>query len=401
MEWDTKMPPWSPEELGHAAELSTGPVVVCSSSSGLLCHSGGLDCSVDLNLGGLGDIGSSNKWNEGRPTAPMAMESPPGPSKRPRAPANGSHSASCLVDGCEADLTKCREYHRRHKVCEAHSKTPVVTICGQKQRFCQQCSRFHSLEEFDDGKRSCRTRLDGHNRRRRKPQPSSVTSGGFIPDHQGTLFSAYSQMFATAALDSNWNRNVKTEDNTLYSPHSIQNVSNTYSFSRERKQFPFLQDNETAICSKSTSPTSLSQLNFSTTIPSRGIGSRKMFVDGLTQVFDSDCALSLLSSPMPSSSHINLSHLVPPADGIPMGHPLVSSLRYGYPATSQVCSSVTPTGFSYAGMMDRNTGTVLVSDHPSENAEISSQNIFHDEDEGSLEEPRPTLHFSWPQLGPV
>lgn len=31
--------------------------------------------------------------------------------------------------------------------------------------------RFHSLEEFDEGKRSCRKRLDGHNRRRRKPQP--------------------------------------------------------------------------------------------------------------------------------------------------------------------------------------------------------------------------------------
>lgn len=31
--------------------------------------------------------------------------------------------------------------------------------------------RFHSLGEFDEGKRSCRKRLDGHNRRRRKAQP--------------------------------------------------------------------------------------------------------------------------------------------------------------------------------------------------------------------------------------
>lgn len=30
--------------------------------------------------------------------------------------------------------------------------------------------RFHILAEFDDGKRSCRKRLAGHNKRRRKPQ---------------------------------------------------------------------------------------------------------------------------------------------------------------------------------------------------------------------------------------
>jgi hypothetical protein len=30
--------------------------------------------------------------------------------------------------------------------------------------------RFHLLSEFDDGKRSCRKRLAGHNERRRKPQ---------------------------------------------------------------------------------------------------------------------------------------------------------------------------------------------------------------------------------------
>lgn len=37
--------------------------------------------------------------------------------------------------------------------------------------------RFHLLVEFDEVKRSCRKRLDGHNKRRRKPQPCSVNSG--------------------------------------------------------------------------------------------------------------------------------------------------------------------------------------------------------------------------------
>ncbi|KAL1550471.1 squamosa promoter-binding-like protein 13A [Salvia divinorum] len=93
-------------------------------------------------------------------------------SKRAKAPAIVAH---CLVDRCSADLSTCRDYHRRHKVCEAHSKTPKVTIGGREQRFCQQCSRFHSLVEFDEGKRSCRKRLDGHNRRRRKAQTRSST----------------------------------------------------------------------------------------------------------------------------------------------------------------------------------------------------------------------------------
>lgn len=39
-------------------------------------------------------------------------------------------------------------------------------------KFC----RFHPLSEFDEGKRSCRRRLAGHNRRRRKTQPDDVTS---------------------------------------------------------------------------------------------------------------------------------------------------------------------------------------------------------------------------------
>lgn len=41
--------------------------------------------------------------------------------------------------------------------------------------------RFHPLSEFDEGKRSCRRRLAGHNRRRRKTQPEDVTSRLTIP----------------------------------------------------------------------------------------------------------------------------------------------------------------------------------------------------------------------------
>ncbi|KAL3537018.1 hypothetical protein ACH5RR_000384 [Cinchona calisaya] len=74
----------------------------------------------------------------------------------------------CQVDGCHVALVNAKDYHKRHKVCEMHSKAPKVVVLGLEQRFCQQCSRFHAVGEFDDTKRSCRRRLAGHNERRRK-----------------------------------------------------------------------------------------------------------------------------------------------------------------------------------------------------------------------------------------
>ncbi|RZB82543.1 Squamosa promoter-binding protein 1 isoform B [Glycine soja] len=55
--------------------------------------------------------------------------------------AGGSVPPSCQVDGCNADLSEAKPYHRRHKVCEYHAKAPAVVIGDQHQRFCQQCSR--------------------------------------------------------------------------------------------------------------------------------------------------------------------------------------------------------------------------------------------------------------------
>lgn len=42
-------------------------------------------------------------------------------------------------------------------------------------------SRFHPLSEFDEGKRSCRRRLAGHNRRRRKTQPEDTSQQLLAP----------------------------------------------------------------------------------------------------------------------------------------------------------------------------------------------------------------------------
>ncbi|XP_066391900.1 squamosa promoter-binding-like protein 18 [Miscanthus floridulus] len=95
--------------------------------------------SVNLKLGVLGEFGAADGTKE-----PAAAAAPSAsPMKRPRSGPGGAAGAqcpSCAVDGCKADLSKCRDYHRRHKVCEAHSKTPVVVVAGHEMLFCQQCS---------------------------------------------------------------------------------------------------------------------------------------------------------------------------------------------------------------------------------------------------------------------
>ncbi|KFK35212.1 hypothetical protein AALP_AA5G254900 [Arabis alpina] len=97
-----------------------------------------------------------------------------------------SKGVSCHVENCGADLSKGRDYHRRHKVCEMHSKATSAVVGGVMQRFCQQCSRFQMLEEFDEGKRSCRRRLAGHNKRRRKPNPDTTIGNGSVSSDDQT-----------------------------------------------------------------------------------------------------------------------------------------------------------------------------------------------------------------------
>ncbi|KAL4619701.1 hypothetical protein ACB092_06G098900 [Castanea dentata] len=102
--------------------------------------------------------------------------------------AGGVSPPCCQAEKCGADLTDAKRYHRRHKVCELHSKASVVIVAGQRQRFCQQCSRFHDLSEFDEAKRSCRVRLAGHNERRRKVGcQSKETQSRQTDDHSGRI----------------------------------------------------------------------------------------------------------------------------------------------------------------------------------------------------------------------
>ncbi|CAI0628160.1 unnamed protein product [Linum tenue] len=100
--------------------------------------------------------------------------------KRTRASCQSLQSPCCQVEGCNLDLKSAKDYHRRHRICESHSKSPKVIVAGLERRFCQQCSRFHELSEFDEKKRSCRRRLSDHNARRRRPPPEALQFGSTL-----------------------------------------------------------------------------------------------------------------------------------------------------------------------------------------------------------------------------
>ncbi|KAI5383811.1 squamosa promoter-binding-like protein 13A isoform X2 [Lathyrus oleraceus] len=220
MEWNNlKAPSWDLTEMEQGTLNNIEPMDG-SRSFGFGDYTTKGEFSVDLKLGQVGN--SSTELSKSKDVAVVGVggvggvskmsssssSTTSGSSKRARAINNGTHIVSCLVDGCQADLSNCRDYHRRHKVCELHSKTAQVTIGGHKQRFCQQCSRFHSLEEFDEGKRSCRKRLDGHNRRRRKPQAEAISrSSSFLSNYQGTQLLPFSSSHiypSTAMMNPTW-----------------------------------------------------------------------------------------------------------------------------------------------------------------------------------------------------
>ncbi|KAL2229810.1 UNVERIFIED_CONTAM: Squamosa promoter-binding-like protein 7 [Sesamum indicum] len=134
---------------------------------------------------------------------------------------SGGAPVRCQVPGCEADITELKGYHKRHRVCLRCANASAVVLDGESKRYCQQCGKFfdlwislihlsnmkmwcmkslnqivgsqinseiyivlmsgeldlfHLLSDFDEGKRSCRRKLERHNNRRRR-RPSDSRGG--------------------------------------------------------------------------------------------------------------------------------------------------------------------------------------------------------------------------------
>ncbi|CAK8562666.1 unnamed protein product [Lathyrus sativus] len=204
----------------------------------------GWDSLIDLKLGHFGDHGHGG-------SILSSCESST-PTKRVRV---HSLNAYCQVYGCNKDLSSCKEYHKRHKVCEVHSKIVVVIVNGIEQRFCEQSSRFHLLSEFDDGKRSCRKRLAGHNERRRKPQAGVHSANsrrlfqpcGDIRFHETKPPQA--SFICLEVFSNGFSRPIKSEHETGFRPLSFVPVVNGHHQPRSLlasyngKHFPLLHEN--------------------------------------------------------------------------------------------------------------------------------------------------------------
>nr|AVV48326.1 squamosa promoter binding-like protein [Litchi chinensis] len=134
-----------------------------------------------------------------------------------------SNCAICQVEDCGADLSSAKDYHRRHKVCEMHSKASRALVGNVMQRFCQQCSRFHVLQEFDEGKRSCRRRLAGHNKRRRKTNPDAVANGNSLNDDQTSGYLLITLLRILSNMHSN-SSDQKTDQDLL--SHLLRSLAN-------------------------------------------------------------------------------------------------------------------------------------------------------------------------------
>lgn len=166
----------------------------CGAESGSKISSSGMESIsqdstlIDLKLGRLVDGRDKQCGKLFKERSVASSVHPSLMAKKARTTSSCSQTPLCQVYGCNKDLSSSKDYHKRHKVCDVHSKTPKVIVNGNEQRFCQQCSRFHLLAEFDDSKRSCRRRLAGHNERRRKPQFNihSDKSRKLLQLYQGT-----------------------------------------------------------------------------------------------------------------------------------------------------------------------------------------------------------------------
>lgn len=352
---------------------------------------------VDLKLGSLGDFGRglANNSKDHRVSRMEQLLSASGSSKRARTPSNGGQVVSCLVDGCKSDLSKCRDYHRRHKVCEMHSKTPRVTIGGNEQRFCQQCSRFHSLEEFDEGKRSCRKRLEGHNRRRRKPQPETLpmNHGNFLSASPGGKFLPFSNqpiIPASSVVSTMWSGAIKPESSpTLFNNSSI---SGSYSHSYRSRQFPFLQGPESPLTGgSSTGGQMLHHQNHpnrtSGNVDSINTHTQKMFCNDLNQVINPDSALSLLSSSPAETPEMGSGHTFHPAVRTTITGPHYNSIG-PFPGSLGPSLEGQPGGPVFMSSMMRSSNS------------FSSQDVFQSGTNGSGSSAtasggHQTISFSW------
>lgn len=82
----------------------------------------------------------------------------------------------CHVCTKEVDVSDIKKYIRCRKICNVCRTADSCIKNGLIVKYCQLCSWVHPLDEFDEGRRSCRSELTKHNIRRRKKTNTVVCS---------------------------------------------------------------------------------------------------------------------------------------------------------------------------------------------------------------------------------
>ena len=126
-EWDSQRFEAKPVEAAEQSDLQVGngtqfDLNANNNNNGGLSYEGEEIRGLDLNL--------------------STVEETTRPSKKVKSGSPGRNYPKCQVDNCNEDLSVAKDYHRRHKVCEVHSKATKALVGNQMQRFCQQCSRL-------------------------------------------------------------------------------------------------------------------------------------------------------------------------------------------------------------------------------------------------------------------
>ena len=242
--------------------------------------------------------------------------------------------------------------------------------------------------------------------------------------------------FATPRPEASWTGMIKTEESPYYTHHQIPlGISSRQqhfvgSTSDGGRRFPFLQEGEISFGTgagaggvpmdqaAAAAAASVCQPLLKTVAPppphgGGGSGGGKMFSDGgLTQVLDSDCALSLLSAPA-NSTAIDVGGgrvVVQPTEHIPIAQPLISGLQFGggggggssawfaarphhQAATGATATAVvvSTAEFSCPVLESEQLNTVLSSN----DNEMNYNGMFHVGGEGSSDGTSSSLPFSW------
>lgn len=139
-EFNFKMADGFPKDLSKNKELA--PVKDADTSPEMLASVGSGEPLIGLRLGKRTYFEDTCAANIAKSSSLSVIPTSSTNSiKKPRATYQNMQNPRCQVEGCNVELTGAKDYHRRHRVCESHSKCPKVIVSGLERRFCQQCSR--------------------------------------------------------------------------------------------------------------------------------------------------------------------------------------------------------------------------------------------------------------------